>query len=975
MIYGDSAFHTNTSFLTFYFTPESVSSMKINRYTATAISALLMCVSAFGPLSVSTQAAQFFVAPTGSDSNPGTLQKPFASLGRAQKAARTVAGREAVTVSLRGGTYDLPETLVFTAQDSGTAAKPVVYRAYNDEQPVLSGGVKLTLKWEPYKDGIYKATVPVGLTTDQLFINGERQNMARYPNFDPQAQYFNGSAADAFSKERASRWADPKGGFIHAMHPALWGDYHYLITGINEKGEVTYEGGWQNNRQAGMHDKLRFVENIFEELDAPGEWFLNSKTNTLYFYPPAGLDLSKATVEPVRLRHLIELRGDDAKPVRFVSFQGLTLRHTARTFMDNKEPILRSDWTVYRGGAVFFNGSEDCSLQDCFLDQLGGNSVFVNNYNRRVAVRGCRIENGGANGVAFFGDPKAVRSPLFEYNQVQPLEKIDLTPGPLTDNYPADCIVEDCLITRTGSVEKQTAPVAIDMAQSITVRHCSIYDVPRAGINIGDGAWGGHIIEGCDIFDTVKETGDHGSFNSWGRDRFWNPDINQTNAWVRQVPQLPLLDVVKPNIIRNNRWRCDHGWDIDLDDGSSNYRIYNNLCLNGGIKNREGYGRIVENNILLNHGFDPHVWYESSGDVFRRNIVGGLYGPARMPAKPWGQEMDFNLFHRAGQSTPSPALELQRQSGRDEHSVVADAMFTDAGHGDFTVKAGSPALALGFQNFPMDNFGVQKLSLKAIARTPHIPGQKAAPEVPKRDARVSNWLGATVRNIVGQSEMSAFGTPGETGVLMVESTPALAASGLQKDDVILAFGGQRIDSATDLQSTVSKLKAGQTVPVEIARLQKHSTLNLAITPDMPLTTAPLVIQGADGTIFLKAADAEVVGTLAGLEGGSNGNIGNWKNADETVRWQVQITKPGRFDAALNYALDPASSGTEFNLLAGDQTLAAKIEVTGGWGNYQTVSLGTLSIEKAGTVVITVKPTKKPGEAVMNLRSVTLQPLK
>jgi hypothetical protein len=52
---------------------------------------------------------------------------------------------------------------------------------------------------------------------------------------------------------------------------------------------------------------------------------------------------------------------------------------------------------------------------------------------------------------------------------------------------------------------------------------------------------------------------------------------------------LPLLDVVKPIMLANNRWRCDHGWDIDLDDGSSNYIITNNLCLRGGIKNREGF--------------------------------------------------------------------------------------------------------------------------------------------------------------------------------------------------------------------------------------------------------------------------------------------------------------------------------------------------------------------------------------------------
>src|SRR5581483_8374911 len=89
------------------------------------------------------------------------------------------------------------------------------------------------------------------------------------------------------------------------------------------------------------------------------------------------------------------------------------------------------------------------------------------------------------------------------------------------------------------------------------------------------------------------------------------------------------------SLIASSRWRCDHGWDIDLDDGSSNYHIYNNLCLNGGIKNREGYGRIVENNILVNNTFHPHVWYANSGDVFRRNIVFEKYRPVGMQL-PWG---------------------------------------------------------------------------------------------------------------------------------------------------------------------------------------------------------------------------------------------------------------------------------------------------------------------------------------------------
>ncbi|MHB8524251.1 MAG: PDZ domain-containing protein [Limisphaerales bacterium] len=765
----------------------------------------------------------YYVAPSGSDGNPGTLEKPFATIQHAQQAVRLRPG----PVWLRGGTYYLPEKLVFSAEDSGSKAAPVVYQAYRQEQSVISGGVRLEkLDWQPYRDGIVQAKVPDDLQTEEIFVNDERQILARYPNYDPKAQYFDGFAADAISPERVARWADPTGGYFHAMHPALWGDFTWLITGKDAQGGLTKEGGWQNNRGGAVHQRIRFVENIFEELDAPGEWFLNTKTHVLYFYPPAGLDLAKATVEATRLRSLIEFRGSLEKPVRSVILRGLTFRHAARTVMDSKEPLLRTDWAIYRGGAVFFEGTEDCALEDCFLDQVGGNAVFVNHYNRRVTIRGCHIAKAGASGICFVGDPRAARNPLFNYSQVNKLEDLDRTPGPRTENYPADCLVDDCLIYLTGRVEKQTAGVDIDLSENITVRHCSIYDMPRAGINIGDGCWGGDVIEYCDVFDTVKETGDHGSFNSWGRDRYWLPNGGTVTAWVKQVPDLPKLDRVKPNILANNRWRCDHGWDIDLDDGSSYFIISNNLCLHGGIKNREGFGRLVENNIMVGNSLNPHVWFPDSGDIFRRNIVWTSYKPAVMRRPPWGQEMDYNLMEKAGAET-APATALQQQSGRDEHSIVADAMFIDPARGDYRVKVGSPALALGFVNFPMDQFGVQKPALKAIARTPVLPGPtQDAATTAGRGSRSRAWLGARVRNIADEGEMSAFGLPGVAGVLILEVPPDSAPmkAGLKKNDVILSVNGAKIADVAGLLQLAPSLAAGQTLSVGVSRNQKVITL-------------------------------------------------------------------------------------------------------------------------------------------------------
>ncbi|WP_341838217.1 hypothetical protein WJU16_10220 [Chitinophaga pollutisoli] len=95
--------------------------------------------------------------------------------------------------------------------------------------------------------------------------------MARFPNYDSSARFYHGTSADALSPARIKTWKKPEGAIVHALHRAEWGGYHYIVTGVNDKGNAVLEGGWQNNRQMGLHPEHRFVENVREELDAPDE--------------------------------------------------------------------------------------------------------------------------------------------------------------------------------------------------------------------------------------------------------------------------------------------------------------------------------------------------------------------------------------------------------------------------------------------------------------------------------------------------------------------------------------------------------------------------------------------------------------------------------------------------------------------------------------------------------------------------------
>lgn len=759
----------------------------------------------------------YFVSPEGQNDNNGTQQFPFKTIGKAKEVACRTEGD--VTVYMRNGIYRLTEPLMFTTDDCLTF-NTLTICSYPGENVIISGGIRLSPDWKSHTKDILKAKITPAVDIDMLIVNGEIRHLARYPNYDPTAVRFNGTSADATSPERVKRWKNPMGGYLHAMHAHDWGDFHYRITGKDKKGNLKLEGGHQNNRQSGLSIQNRMVENIFEELDAPGEWYYDSLNSVLYYYPMPNEDILSAKFEVPQLKHLIEFRGSEDKPVRNIFIKDIELTQTTRTFMEKYEPLLRSDWTIYRGGAVIFEGTENCGMTDCHLYQLGGNAIFFSNYNRSSIVSGSHITQVGASAICFVGDPEAVRSPAFEYGEFVSLEDMDRTPGPKTNNYPANCMVHDNLICKIGLFEKQITGVELSMCHSITVSHNSIYDTPRAGINISEGTWGGHIIEYNDIFDTVKETGDHGSFNSWGRDRFWHPDYKTMCDIVANEPSLILADAISTVIIRNYRFRCDRGWDIDLDDGSSNYHIYNNLCLNGGIKLREGFYRVVENNILINNTFYPHVWFEYSGDVFTRNIVMSPYQPIRIPH--WGKQVDYNIF------TDKIALETARSNQTDENSIVFPIEFCDPENGDYRLKnTATEVFRMGFLNFDMHQFGVISPKLKQIARKP----QMSLPVIQSDHSSSSDlviWQGWRIKNMETLGERSATGMDSERGVYVVSiaafDTPL--RDFIQSNDVILKFGDYKVDNMDDLSNATSKTDLRKPTEIIIFRNQKEHGIKL-----------------------------------------------------------------------------------------------------------------------------------------------------
>jgi hypothetical protein len=715
--------------------------MKVQSMAKGLIAALTVVGVSFG--------AEIYVSPTGNDAADGSFAAPLATFAAARDKADQLKSSGPVTVYLRGGTYYLTAPVTFGPSNSGTATAPILYTAYGTEKPVISGSIKLSNQtWTASSGSIMKTTIGTNLKVDQLFVNGKRQILARYPNYNA-SQKLQGSAADALTKAASCAKPEEGPGYFRAMHPDLWGSNDFIITG-KSGGSVSYTWVGDNQRSSNIHAQYRMIENIFELLDSQGEWFYRKSTGELFFWPPSGTDLSTATIELASQDELIRVVGTSmTAKVSNLTFKGLTFTQTCRTLFNTSkkfEPILMGDWCIQRAGTVFIQNAENIRVECCNFELVGGNALFMSGYNRKHVVFNNRFTDGGASCVAICGLHSAVRCPCTWSTSVSCNDK---TPGPLTDEYPANILVDNNMMYNFGVFEKQVAGVELSMTMDDTIRHNTIYHCPRAGININDGRWGGHLIEFNKVYEVVLETSDHGPFNAWGRDRNWGCGSNQWGY----VPDLPSsrYDAFKTTILRNNYLKNSdtNFFGIDLDDGSTNYYCTKNLCIGGGFKLQRGRFNHCVNNIIVGGGtIDIHDPMPQNGDSIMHNIIVGrefgdwccswasLSSTGQALAQGvvsrgsiidsncfWGYGSNPRIYSWDGSGNRSGTACTWDQwvaGGCDVHSKVADPLFVDPANGNYQVKSGSPALALGFKNFPMDSFGV--MPIPCVTNTKQFKG-------------------------------------------------------------------------------------------------------------------------------------------------------------------------------------------------------------------------------------------------------------
>jgi len=295
-----------------------------------------------------------FVAPNGDDANPGTMAQPLKTVAKARDVVRgmTATMTADLTVYLRGGTYPQTSTLTFTNADSGKNGFYVKYVAYQNEQPIITGGKAIT-GWTTSSagNGIYSAS---GVTTPfrQLYVNGVKAIRARSPNLGANGAFaFNritGADNTAQNIQIASSEIASFNNLTKAeMHVMTgWGDNTLRLASFTTSGSTAtlkiqspeagivfvrpypHLGGQFSTFQKHVY----YFENALELLDQPGEWYLDETQSVLHYKPRSGEDMTKATVVAPMLETVVSIKGTSTSDqAGYLWFQGITFAHS--TFM------------------------------------------------------------------------------------------------------------------------------------------------------------------------------------------------------------------------------------------------------------------------------------------------------------------------------------------------------------------------------------------------------------------------------------------------------------------------------------------------------------------------------------------------------------------------------------------------------------------------------------------------------------------
>lgn len=658
-----------------------------------------------------SEALTLFVSTAGNDTWSGRLEEPNATgtdgpLASIQKARDVIRETKAaggkltkpVTVLLRGGVYPQTKSIEFAAADSGTKECPVAYEAYPGEKPVISGG-DVIRGWQrddseqsqsQCSGKLWRASVPEAKAGgqwrfNQLFVNGERRTRARVPN-----------KGSFLRTDGPTSKGNARGFYFHEGDVKQWDHlrevlfviYHSWETSLHHVRNVDTEaclvelhepapwamGTWERQQRY-------YVENVFEELDEPGEWYLNRATNTLYYYPLPGETMADVeVVAPTLASTLVSFNGDASKDeiIEHLHFRGISFFHSNANLRRIRNP---GQGEIYQPGMIMATGLRNSSFEDCTIAHTGAHGIWLAAGCQDNRVQRCHIHDLGGGGVYIGGG--------WGLYETTPTRRI---------------VVDNNFIHDGGHLFHGAHGVWIGRSSYNKVTHNEISNFDYSGISCG-WSWG-----------FQPSSAHHNNLDYNHIHHLGNGD------GLSDMGGIYTLGISPGTTERYNHMHhvysyahVSHGSGVYPDEGSSEILIENNVVYRVRtcpLFQHYGNANLVRNNIFAFGGKgqlqrcreDKPCHYIAEGNIVFGDIqemLGGVW-----------KNGDWKVGRNVYWSTAGPPrfadmdFATWKTKGGDVGSIVADPLFVDTANDDFRLKPDSPALKLGFKPIDLGKTGL-----------------------------------------------------------------------------------------------------------------------------------------------------------------------------------------------------------------------------------------------------------------------------
>lgn len=400
----------------------------------------VMLLSCITPVSAAEKIT-VYVSTSGTKTGTGSKDKPVDSIETAKQLVRKLNNKKApVEVIFEEGEYFIGSTVEFEFKDSGTQSAPVTYKAQDGAKVVFTGAVTLDIsqfkkveskeildRLKPQakeyvyamdlkKQGIPKEAVNwLSLRNEkenfayctkplQFFFNGERMNVSRWPNFGvinffniidagrTGTAMYNGGTFE-FKEADPIEWQHSDDIMIRGKFAYPWFIEDARIESIDkEKRTIKLFTNTQYGLKTAYSTCSWYAYNILEEVDIPGEWYLDKKTSILYFYPPHQITEEDKFELGMTTEDLISV-----KDARYIKFEGIEIGKNRF----NSQKKLSHQQENAQGNGMYIWNADNITIKNCTFNSISNNAIVMRGNN--ITVEGCQFYNIGTSGIATYG--------------------------------------------------------------------------------------------------------------------------------------------------------------------------------------------------------------------------------------------------------------------------------------------------------------------------------------------------------------------------------------------------------------------------------------------------------------------------------------------------------------------------------------------------------------------------------------------